>query len=353
MKKKLFGLFIILISLLMVLPAVAAPDLTEDHPFYDEINYLMDEGVLEADGDGAVRPDANVTRAEAAVMIGRLKDIDDSPKRTGFRDVPLRHYASGYIAAAVKAGYFKGYRDQTFRPNAPIKRKEMAVLLERVFGLSHTFNSTFRDVPAEAPYAGAISKLLAANILADPADNRFRPNQKVTRGEFAAYLARALEPEFKNDAVIENSYQKDKTKTYTYDMSDGTTAIHRFADVPDRDGLQFGFMWTVEVDGGSYEYFEFENQELFAFGYPYSEYVPALAYPVEIGSTFNVGMGDESILYTITAVNKTVETPYKTFTNATEVTTPDGFKYYMAEGYATIKSVNAEGVVDMVLVNVE
>src|SRR5690606_12487752 len=142
---------------------------------------------------------------------------------------------------------------------------------------------------------------------------------KVSRGEFAAFLARVLEPKFKNDAAIEGSYQKDKTKSYTYQMSDGTTAVHRFINVPDRDGLAYGFMWTVEVDGESYEYFEMESHQFFAFGYPYSEYYPALVYPAEVGTTFNVGLGDEVILYTITGVNMTVETPYKTFSDATEV----------------------------------
>ena len=350
----LMGLLVIVMSLFLAMPvAAAAPDLPEDHLFYEEMTYLMEKGVITGYPDGTVRPDRDVTRAEATVMIGRLKGLDGTKRATPFRDVPAGHYASGYIAEAAEAGYILGNGDGTFRPNAPIIRGDMALIIERVFDLAFTFNQPFTDVPQNAYYTETISKILAANITIGYPDNTFRPKQAVTRGQFSAFLARALEPEFKNDAVIARSYMKDKTKAYTYRMSDGTTAVHRFVDVPDRGGLSYGFMWTADVDGDSYEYLEFESRQLFAFGYPYSEYDVALVYPVGVGKTFDVGLGDETIIRTITGVNRTVETPYKTFTNATEVTTQDGFKYYMAEGFATIKSINAQGRVESELVSVE
>ncbi|SDI35307.1 S-layer homology domain-containing protein [Planococcus glaciei] len=352
--KKLMSPLVLVMSLLLVLPvAGAAPDMPESHQFYEEIDYLMEKGVIRGYPDGTVRPDAVVTRAEAAVMIGRLKGFDGTQKATPFRDVPASHFASGFIAEAAKAGYIRGDGNGLYRPNSPINRGEMAVVVERVFNLGLGFNHSFKDVPQNAYYSEAISKLLAANITIGYSDNTFRPRQEVTRGQFSAFLARGLEPEFKNDARIARSYQKDKTKTYTYQMSDGTTAVHRFADVPDRGGLAYGFMWTVQVDGDTYEYLEFENYQMFAFGYPYSEYDLALVYPVRVGKTFNTGLGDETITNTITGVNKTVRTPYRTFTNATEVTTESGLKYYMVEGFSTVKSINAQGRVESQLVKVE
>ena len=351
--KKLMGVLAILMSVLLVLPAAAATDLTENHQFYDEITYLMDRGVIEGYPDGTVRPDAEVTRAEAAVMVGRLQGFDGTKRATPFSDVPAGYYASGYIAEAAEAGYFIGYGDGTFGPNASIIRGDMALVVERVFDLAFTIDLSFTDVPQNAYYAEAISKILVANITNGYPDNTFRPQQEVTRGQFAAFLARALEPEFKNDAVIAGSHQKDKTKAYSYRLADGSTEIHRFVDVPDRGGLTYGFMWTVEGDVNNYEYLELENYQLFAFAYPYSERDVALVYPVQLGKTFTNGLGDETITLTITGVNKTVKTPYKTFTNATEVTNENGFKYYMVEGFATVKSVNAEGVVQSQLVSVE
>ncbi|CEG22060.1 S-layer protein precursor [Planococcus massiliensis] len=351
--KKLLSLVIVLLSLFLALPAAAAaPDLPKSHAFYDEMTYLMEKGVVSGYSDGTVKPDTEVTRAQAAVMIGRLKGFSGAKQATPFNDVPSTHYASGYIAEAAKAGYLKGYGDGTFRPNAPIIRGDMAMIVERVFDLAFTFNSSFKDVGPNAVYSEAIRKILAANITIGYPDNTFRPRQAVTRGQFSAFLARALEPKFKNDAAIPDSYMKDKTKTYTYQMSDGTTAVHRFQNVPNRDGLVYGFMWTAQIDGGSYEYLELENYNIFAFGYPYSEYDVALAYPVRVGKTFDTGLGDEIIKNTITGVNKTVVTKYRTFKNATEVMTQNGLRYYMVEGYGTVKSVNAQGRVELELVNV-
>lgn len=351
--KKLMGTVVILLSLVLALPAAAASDLPESHQFYDEITYLMDRGVIEGYPDGTVRPDQEVTRAEAAVMVGRLQDFDGTKRATQFSDVPAGYYASGYIAEAAEAGYFEGYGDGRFGPNDSIIRGDMALVVERVFDLAFTIDVSFTDVPSNAYYEEAISKILAANITNGYPDNTFRPKQEVTRGQFAAFLARALEPEFKNDAVIPGSHQKDKTKDYSYRLADGSTEVHRFVDVPDRGELTYGFMWTVEGDVNNYEYLELENRDFFAYGYPYSERDLALVYPVEVGQTFTTGLGDEAITLTITGVDETVETPYMTFTNATEVTAEDGFKYYMVEGYATVKSVDEAGVVQSELVSVE
>lgn len=354
MLKKLMSVIVILLSLFLALPAAAAPDLSEDHQFYEEIKYLMDRGVIEGYPDGTVHPDAEVTRAEAVVMIGRLMDLDKAQRATQFSDVPAGHYASGYIAEAAEAGYVLGVGNGKFEPDAPIVRGDMALVMERVFNLAHRTKITFTDVPLNAYYTEAIEKILAVNITIGYPDNTFRPQQDVTRGQYAAFLARALEPEFKNDAVIDGSHQKDKTKVYTYSLSDGTTEIHRFEDVPDFNGLTLGYMWTVETEGDDYEYLELENHTYFAIGYPYSEFYTAIAYPVREGKTFISGIDDTAITYTITGVNVTVETVYQTFTNATEVTNKeDGSKYYMVEGFATVKAINAEGEVGSELVSVE
>lgn len=170
---------------------------------------------------------------------------------------------------------------------------------------------------------------------------------------FAFGLAHALEPKFKNAAVIPRSYQKYKTKTYSSRMADGTSAVHRFEEVPPQGGLAYGFLWTVEIDDSLYFYLELDNRDYFTIGYPYSEYDVALVYPVELGKAFNVGLGDEMLIRTITGVNVTVETQYKTFSNATEVTAPDGFRYFMVEGFGVIKGVSADGVVESELVSVD
>lgn len=353
MKKLLAPIAVVLAFFLIVSTVQAAPDLPKNHRYYDEIQYLVKKGVIKEESGSKLRPDAAITRAEVAVMIGRLKGLDGKKKDTKFKDVKKSHYASGYIAAVDKAGYLKGYKDGTYRPNQTINRGDAALIISRAFNLAFTFNTEFKDVAPNSALSEAVAKVLAANITTGYSDQTFRPKAKMTRGEFAAFIARGLEPKFKNDAVIKKSYQKDKTKIYTYARPDGSKEVHRFVSVPKRDGLTFGFMWTIKVGNDVYEYMEFENHKLFAFAYPYSEYDLALVYPVKTGKKFNTGMGDETLINTITGVNKTVKTRYKTFTNATEVTTKTGFKYYMAPGFGNIKSIDEKGRVVFELVSVK
>ncbi|MDN7244603.1 S-layer homology domain-containing protein [Planococcus shenhongbingii] len=352
--KKLLSPIAIVLSLLLAVPAAGAPsDLPEQHPYYDEINYLMEKGILTGYSDGTVRPDTKVTRAEVALMIGRLKEFDGTKRTTGFRDVPAEHFASGYIVDVVKAGYISGYPDGTYRPGEPINRRETAITIDRVFDLNFIFHFEYRDVPDGVYYYDAVHRLAAASISIGYPDNTFRPELEVSRGEFSAMLARALEPKFKNDAAIEHSYQRDKTKTYTYRQEDGRIAVDRFVLVPPIDGKEDEFIWETRIGEEVYSELEYENYESFAIGYPYSEYGVQLVYPIQVGKEFVYGYALEPIIYTITGVNKTVETEYKTFTNAVEVTTHEGGKYYMVEGFAVVKWIKGDGTIYTELLDVK
>ncbi|HTO77670.1 MAG TPA: S-layer homology domain-containing protein [Thermoanaerobaculia bacterium] len=57
---------------------------------------------------------------------------------------------------------------------------------------------TFGDVPADYPYFRAIEALVASGITGGCGNGNFCPNQNVTRGEMAAFLARALGLHFPN-----------------------------------------------------------------------------------------------------------------------------------------------------------
>ncbi|WP_142825897.1 S-layer homology domain-containing protein [Planococcus soli] len=355
--KKTFKFLMIVLSIFLIFPSVntaqADSDLQESHPFYEEIMYLMDKGVVTGYPDGSIRPDRVVTRAEAAVMIGRVKDLNETKRETPFSDVPAGHYASGSIAEAAQAGYIIGYKDGTYRPNQPVSRGDMALIIQRVFDLNFIYFHDIKDVPDEAYYYDAITRLIAANIAIGYPDSTFRPKVEVTRAQFSAFLARALEPEFKNDASIADSYKRDKTKTYTYLRNGRGESVDRFVKVPGTDGGEEQFVWETQIGEERYPELEYETYEEFAIGYPYSDHNAHLVYPIEVGKTFIAGYNPDAIYYTITGVNKTVETEYQTFTNAVEISTPDGGKYYMVEGYAVVKWIEADGTVYSELKSVE
>ncbi|WP_142828199.1 S-layer homology domain-containing protein [Planococcus soli] len=358
--KKLSLLAVLVLMLGLALPVEGASDLPESHEFYEEITYLKNRDVLKGYPDGTMRPDKGVTRAEAAIMISRLKEFDDTPRDTGFPDVPASHKASGSIAAAAEAELIEGYPDGTYRPENTITRAEIAFILSRSFVVPFRANVSFTDVTPNMLAYEPVQKILAANITIGYPDKTFRPNAAVTRGQFSAFLARGLEPKFKNDATIPKSYLRDKTKTYTYDTEYGIER-HVYNYVPARNGLEMGFIWSIHKEDGALltDSTEFETHEHYSFGLPYSESYTELEYPVEMGQAWYTDTM-YAALREITGIGVTVETQYQTFTDAVEVTVAadaafleEGHIYYMVEGFGEVKSVKMDGTVTKELTAVE
>ncbi len=111
------------------------PDLKYTHWGTGFIALMQEEGIMMGDTLGTFRPDAFITRAEAAAVFLRLLKIAPSTNTAGnYPDVPAGHWAAGVIAAMKSLGLIEGYPDGTFRPDAQIKRSEFAVLACRALG---------------------------------------------------------------------------------------------------------------------------------------------------------------------------------------------------------------------------
>lgn len=136
--------------------------------------------------DKTVHPQGDMTRAEAAAMVARLKNLDMSDtSKPDFKDVESRWYNSA-INAVVKAGLMKGYPDGTFAPNGKITRAEFAQLIKGIDN-PNTAELPFTDV---AGHWGldAISQAYANKRIAGYPDNTFKPNNDITRAEAVTIL---------------------------------------------------------------------------------------------------------------------------------------------------------------------
>ncbi|WP_107942767.1 putative Ig domain-containing protein [Metasolibacillus fluoroglycofenilyticus] len=109
-----------------------------------------------------------------------------------FHDVE-RHWAKEMIEELTAIGIIQGFEDGTFRPNAPISRMHVAVLLTRVFSLDAVREADgFSDVPSTHPYYEAIQTLQQAGII-DGANGAFLPAEKMTRAQLAKVLVGVLD----------------------------------------------------------------------------------------------------------------------------------------------------------------
>ncbi|WP_136479686.1 S-layer homology domain-containing protein [Acetivibrio thermocellus] len=154
--------------------------------FWIELNAKL--GNIAGYEDSSFRPSQSVTRAEFVTMANRFFDIRGSVEfGCSFTDVNENDWFFADVATAEKAGYISGYPDGTFRPNALITREEAAVILCRLTNRapsSNTDSIEFTDSDSISPWAlGYVKRLVFSYIIKGYPDNTFRPKNPVTRAE--------------------------------------------------------------------------------------------------------------------------------------------------------------------------
>ena len=151
--------------------------------------------------DNTFRANGNMTRAEAAAMIARLKELDMSNKaKPEFSDVKSAWYNSS-INAVVSAGYMKGYPDGTFNPNGKITRAEFAQMIMAI-DKANGADVPFSDVKGHWAEA-AIMQAYANGRIAGYPDKTFRPNNNITRAEAVTVLNKLFDRSVDNKGLAD------------------------------------------------------------------------------------------------------------------------------------------------------
>ncbi len=172
-------------------------DVTNAQRFAGPIGFMSHNNQIKGFEDGTFRPYANITRGEAATLIGRALGFSSAPAKTGFKDVHTSSFASGYIKAAVDAKIISGFSDGTFRPGSNVTRAEMAILISKAFDLKSNNSTDFKDVkPSMAAYQ-SIKALTASEVTTGYGDGTFKPYNNMTRADFTVFLARVQNDFFK------------------------------------------------------------------------------------------------------------------------------------------------------------
>jgi len=109
-----------------------------------------------------------------------------------FGDLAERHWAAPAITALAARQIVRGDEVGRFLPNGEVTRAEFTALLARALSLP-AGDAMFTDVAADAWYAEPIAAAAAAGILTGRGDGRFAPQERITRAEMAAIIARSLQ----------------------------------------------------------------------------------------------------------------------------------------------------------------
>lgn len=167
--------------------------------------------------DGTFKPGKEVTRAEAVRMFVRLvnegKELPKNPT-TKFKDANNNWY-SDEINFAVSKGFIKGYSDGTFKPNQGITRAEFAQMIAVFVKDGYPGSSNFKDVKDHWA-ANAIEQLYGSKKIKGFPDGTFKPDQKLTRAEAVTIL---------------NSVFGRNTKATSF-ANVNASSLKKFSDVP-------------------------------------------------------------------------------------------------------------------------
>lgn len=161
----------------------------------DEINYLYDEKITSGYPNGKFMTDKPITKSQVAVMLVNALDLKVSKNtKIDFKDVKKKHNFYNDYVAVVEAGIFP--KESKFKPNDTFTKAEMAEILVKAFKLKGTGTIELDDVSKNSESYDEISILIENDIAVLDQSKKFDPNKKVSRTDFAVYLARALNSDF-------------------------------------------------------------------------------------------------------------------------------------------------------------
>lgn len=145
-------------------------------------------GLMSGDGDGNFRPQATITREEAAAVLARTLHLPTPASKTSsFRDVNVADWSHSVVEAMAQAGLMAGDGDGTFRPQDVITREEMAVLLVKATSLKPATgdNISVADATRISSWAkGYVQTALETGLLHGDGTH-FNPQAHATRQEVA------------------------------------------------------------------------------------------------------------------------------------------------------------------------
>ena len=157
-------------------------------------------------GNGEVRPQNNITRAEVATIFFRLltDDVRDEnlTKTNRYSDVAATSWYNTAVSTLSFMGIITGYPDGTFRPNAAITRAEFAAIAARFDNDGDKTAAKFSDI-ANHWAKDEISIAYNNGWITGYPNGTFGPQRDITRAEAMTLVNRVLDrqPETEDDLL--------------------------------------------------------------------------------------------------------------------------------------------------------
>lgn len=203
-------------------------DISENYWGKNSIIKLAEKGIVKGYSDGTFKPYKNITRGEFINLVN--KSFGFSKKsNVEFKDVLSDSWYYDAVSIAVGEGYTNGYPDGTFRPNAEMSRAEAATFLTRIFMKTNSYKVEsgvdFKDnLPGWAK--DSIDYVVAKGYMKGYPDGTFQANKSITRAEVCSLIDNA-EADIIDFRVKNAKTNKDINKKLETDKKDNNGASYR------------------------------------------------------------------------------------------------------------------------------
>ena len=145
--------------------------------------------------EGDVKPETNITRGEVATIFYRLL-LEESRNMyettsNSYTDVDSELWSNEAISTMTKAGIISGYDDNTFRPENYITRAEFAAIAARFDSMTYDGENKFTDIDGHWAQ-DYINRAAQKGWVSGYEDNTFRPDNLITRAEAISLINHVL-----------------------------------------------------------------------------------------------------------------------------------------------------------------
>jgi hypothetical protein len=114
--------------------------------------------------------------------------------QTSFPDVPSGYWAGNFIQELVNRNVIAGFPDGSFRPEDPVTRAQFAAMVRKAFSKAAIRSSIqFVDVRTDYWAYSAIQEAYSTGFLSGYPGNQFRPGENIPRAQVLVSLSNGLE----------------------------------------------------------------------------------------------------------------------------------------------------------------
>lgn len=164
--------------------------------FYDAVIWAYENGIMDGMDIGWFQPDGTVSRAMAVTVLYRMEGQPAVSGSSGFTDVVSGSWYDDAVTWASKNGIVLGVTEDTYRPNDPVTREQLAAILFRYADYKGYDRSASADLTGYADYAEVSAYAVPALRWAcgcgiiDGSAGKLDPRSGATRAQLATMLMR-------------------------------------------------------------------------------------------------------------------------------------------------------------------